>query len=58
MTVRDEKSSDTFLNIRLEERLKQELDRVAKLNERSLSGQARQLIKDGLRDYAGAEEAA
>ena len=58
MTVRDEKSSDATLNIRVDERLKQELERVARLNERSLSGQARQLIKDGLRGYAPAEEAA
>jgi hypothetical protein len=58
MTVPGEKSSAAFLSLRLDERLKQELERVARLNERSVSGQARQLIRDGLRDYANEEVAA
>lgn len=51
--MQEEKSSGgALIAFRLDERLKAELERVARLNERSVSGQVRQFLRDGLRDYA------
>ncbi len=51
MTVREEKSRHDHLTLRLDEKLAAELRRVAQLNDRSVSAQVRQFIRDGLRDH-------
>jgi hypothetical protein len=59
MTVHDNVSRpEAVVTLRIEERLKTELERVARLNDRSVSAQVRQMIRDGLRDYAENEAAA
>lgn len=56
MTVHDEKVKAEHITLRLEERLVSDLKRVAKANDRSVSAEARQALRNYLRDFA--EEAA
>ena len=58
MTVREEKSRAEHLTLRLDEKLVAELRRVAVQNDRSVSAEVRQALRDYLRQFAPQEEAA
>jgi len=52
MTVQSESVKAEHITLRLEERLVSELRRVAKMNDRSVSAEARQALRNYLRQYA------
>jgi predicted transcriptional regulator len=54
MTVSEEDVKAVHLTLRIDERLVDELKRVAKENDRSLSAEARQAFRDYLRDRKAA----
>lgn len=54
MTVSEENVKAMHLTLRLDERLVTELKRVAKENDRSVSAEARQALRDYLRDRVAA----
>ncbi len=54
MTVSEPKVKSVHLTLRLDERLADELRRIARLNDRSVSAQTRQFLRDALREYAEA----
>ena len=58
MTVRDETVKPEHITLRLDDKLAAELRRVALLNDRSVSAETRQALRDYLRQFAAQEEAA
>lgn len=51
MTVREEKSRAEHITLRLDEKLASELRRVAVQNDRSVSAEVRQALRDYLRQF-------